>query len=254
MLKVSIVTVCFNCENTIESTIISVLNQNYKNIEYIIIDGSSTDNTTKIINKYKDKIKVVISEKDNGIYNAINKGIKLATGDIISLIHGNDIFANYEVVREAVEHYKNEKKMDILIGDVAFKKNLSDKRIVRYYPSKTFKTWMLRIGYSPPHLSSFFSRRAIDFVGSYEENFVIAGDFDYFVRCFLVKKLKFKKINYCMVYMSTGGTSGKNFKSYFLSSKEINYSLKKNGIYSNIFLTYLRFPLKLLQIFYRWIN
>ena len=110
---------------------------------------------------------------------------------------------------------------------------------------------MLRIGYSPPHLSSFFSRRAIDFVGLYEENFVIAGDFDYFVRSFLVKKLKFKKINYCMVYMSTGGASGKNFKSYFLSSKEINYSLKKNGIYSNIFLTYLRFPLKLLQIFYR---
>ncbi len=98
MLKVSIITVCFNCENTIEKTLNSVLNQNYKNIEYIIIDGSSTDNTTKIINKYKDKIKVMISEKDNGIYNAINKGIKLATGDIISLIHVNDIFTNYGVV------------------------------------------------------------------------------------------------------------------------------------------------------------
>ena len=122
MLKVSIITVCFNCENTIERTLNSVLNQSYKNIEYIIIDGSSTDNTTKIINKYKDKIKVIISEKDNGIYNAINKGIKLATGDIISLIHGNDIFTNYEVVREAVEHFKNDEKMDILIGDVAFKK------------------------------------------------------------------------------------------------------------------------------------
>ena len=251
MLKVSIITVCFNCENTIESTIISVLNQNYKNIEYIVIDGLSTDGTTKILNKYKDKIQIIISEKDKGIYNAINKGIKLATGDVISLIHGNDTFSGNKVINDVVEQFQNDNKLDVLIGDVAFKKNLNDTKIVRYYPSKDFKTWMLRIGYSPPHLSSFFSKRAIDLVGFYGENFLIAGDFDYFVRCFLVNKLKFKKINNCMIYMSTGGKSGKNYKSYFLSSKEINHSLKKNGIYSNIFFTYLRFPLKLIQIFYK---
>ena len=106
---------------------------------------------------------------------------------------------------------------------------------------------MLKIGYSPPHLSTFIRSRVFRQVGLYQTNFKIAGDFDYFVRCFLKHKLKFNYLNECLIFMSTGGTSGKNILSYLTSSKEINQSLNSNNIYSNIFLTFLRFPVKLIQ-------
>ena len=246
-MKISVITVCFNCERTIENTIKSVINQDYKDIEYIVIDGASTDNTLKIINKHDYKISKIISEKDVGIYDAINKGINVASGEILSLLHGNDIFADNQVLSKVASYFFKNKDLDILIADVAFKKNLKDMEFSRYYPSKYFKPWMLRIGYSPPHLSSFLTKKAISINGPYDNNFKIAGDFEFFVRCFLKNKFIFKIINECFVIMSAGGLSGKNFSSYLISSLEINKALKKNNYYSNILLTFLRFPLKLIQ-------
>lgn len=248
MLKVSIITVCYNCIDTIENTLKSVFNQRYENIEYIVIDGLSDDGTIQIINKYKSKIDKIISEKDTGIYNAINKGIKLASGDIISLIHSDDIFTSDDIIEEVVNQFKKKKTLDLLIADTAYKKNINDSKIIRYYPANNFFPWMLRIGYSPPHVSSFFSNKAIKLIGLYSEDYKIAGDFEYFLRFFLKNNLTYKKINHCYIFMTSGGKSGKNFKSYITSSIEINNALKKNNFYSNIFLTFLRFPFKLLQI------
>ena len=107
---------------------------------------------------------------------------------------------------------------------------------------------MLRIGYSPPHLSSFFKLKKIKEIGFYNPNYKIAGDFDFFVKSFLVNNLKFKIINECLIYMSVGGLSGQNIRSYYTSSKEINQSLKSNGYFSNILITFIRFPLKLIQL------
>ena len=246
-MKISIITVCYNSDKTLEKTINSVVSQDYKNIEYIIIDGGSNDNTLNIINKYKDNITTIVSEKDKGIYDGINKGIKKATGDIISLIHANDTFVDKEVISKIVNFFKNNSSFDIILADLAFKKNLDDSKISRYYSAKNFRPWMLRIGYSPPHLSAFFRSGVFKQVGLYHTNFKIAGDFDFFVRCFLKNNLKFKYFNKCLIFMSTGGTSGKNIFSYLTSSKEINHSLNSHNIYSNIFLTFLRFPIKLIQ-------
>ncbi len=250
-MKISIITVCFNSEKTLEKTINSVLSQNYKNIEYIIIDGGSDDSSLKIIDKYKDKITTIISEKDNGIYDGINKGIQKASGDVISLIHSNDIFVDENVISKIVEFLKSNPGFDIILADLAFKKKLEDKKITRYYSAKNFRPWMLRIGFSPPHLSAFFKINVFKKVGLYRANFKIAGDFDYFVKCFLNHRINFTYLEECVVIMSTGGASGKNILSYFISSKEINESLKSNKIYSNIFLTFLRFPLKLIQFILR---
>ena len=246
-MKISIITVCFNSEKTLEKTINSVISQDYKNLEYIIIDGGSDDGTMNIVEKYKDYISIIVSEKDNGIYDGINKGIQKATGDIISLIHSNDIFADKNAISKVVSFFKKNPNDDILLSSLAFKKNLDDKKISRYYSSKNFKPWMLKIGYSPPHLSAFFKIDVFKQVGLYKTDFKIAGDFDFFVRCFLKYKLKFKYLDECLIYMSTGGTSGKNILSYRVSSQETNNSLKSNKIYSNIFFTFFRFPIKLIQ-------
>ena len=250
-MKVSIITVSLNSEKTIEKTINSVISQDHKNIEYIIIDGGSKDNTLEIVNKYKSSITKIISEKDKGIYDGINKGIQIATGDIISLIHSNDIFVDTNVISKIDNIFYNNPDFDIILANLAFKKNLDEKRITRYYSAKNFKPWMLRIGFSPPHSSAFFRSEVFKQVGLYQTNFKIAGDFEYFVRCFLKYKLKFNYFDECLVYMSTGGTSGKNMLSYLISSKEINQSLKSNKIYSNIFFTLLRFPIKLIQFIFR---
>ena len=250
-MKVSIITISLNSEKTIEKTINSVISQDHKNIEYIIIDGGSKDNTLEIVNKYKSSITKIISEKDKGIYDGINKGIQIATGDIISLIHSNDIFVDTNVISKIANIFKNNTDFDIILANLAFKKNLDEERITRYYSAKNFKPWMLRIGFSPPHSSAFFRSEVFKQVGLYQTNFKIAGDFEYFVRCFLKYKLKFNYLDECLVYMSTGGTSGKNMLSYLISSKEINQSLKSNKIYSNIFFTLLRFPIKLIQFIFR---
>ena len=250
-MKVSIITVSLNSEKTIEKTINSVISQDHKNIEYIIIDGGSKDNTLEIVNKYKSSITKIISEKDKGIYDGINKGIQIATGDIISLIHSNDIFVDTNVISKIDNIFKNNTDFDIILANLAFKKNLDEEKITRYYSAKNFKPWMLRIGFSPPHSSAFFKSEVFKQVGLYQTNFKIAGDFEYFVRCFLKHKLKFNYFDECLVYMSTGGTSGKNMLSYLISSKEINLSLKSNKIYSNIFFTLLRFPIKLIQFIFR---
>ena len=250
-MKVSIITISLNSEKTIEKTINSVISQDHKNIEYIIIDGGSKDNTLEIVNKYKSSITKIISEKDKGIYDGINKGIQIATGDIISLIHSNDIFVDTNVISKIANIFKNNTDFDIILANLAFKKNLDEERITRYYSAKNFKPWMLRIGFSPPHSSAFFKSEVFKQVGLYQTNFKIAGDFEYFVRCFLKYKLKFNYLDECLVYMSTGGTSGKNMLSYLISSKEINQSLKSNKIYSNIFFTLLRFPIKLIQFIFR---
>ena len=246
-MKISVITICFNSAETIEQTIKSVIEQSYKNIEYIIIDGDSSDGTKEIIKKYRNKITKFISEKDKGIYDAINKGIKIANGDIVSLLHGNDIFSSHNSLLKIVEEFKNNNNFDVIISDLAFKKNFKEQKIYRYYKAKYFKKWMLRIGYSPPHLSSFFRLKKIQDVGFYNPNFRIAGDFDFFVRSFLVNNLKFKILNECLIYMSVGGLSGRNIKSYLISSKEINQSLKSNGYFSNFLITFMRFPLKIIQ-------
>ena len=249
-MKISVITVCFNSDKTIEKTINSVINQNYKNIEYIIIDGGSTDDTIKIINQYRKNFSKFISEKDNGIYSAINKGIKLATGDIISVLHSDDFYFNEKVLSDVVNSFIINENLECLIGTTIMKKKLSEN-ILRKYSPINFKKWMFYIGISPPHPSMFLKSLIYKKYGFYNENYQIAADFEFYLRLFLVNKINYKFTDSTYVVMNYGGKSTFSFKSNLVSSKEILSSLKDNKIYNNWFLILLRFPVKLLQFVFK---
>ena len=157
-MKFSVITVCLNSETTIEKTIKSVIDQNYRDMEYIIIDGGSSDKTLKILNKYKSNISKIISEKDQGIYDAINKGISLSNGEIISILHSDDYFYDNNVLNDVVKLFKKKSEIDCVIGNTIIVKN---NKTLRKYSSKNFKNWMMFFGISPPHPSSFIKKRFI---------------------------------------------------------------------------------------------
>ena len=245
-MKISIITVCLNSQKTIEKTIRSVISQKYKNYEYIIIDGGSSDNTIKIIKKYKKYIRVIISEEDKGIYDAINKGIKQSTGSVVSILHSDDIFYESQTTQKVMSYFNSNLKLDCLIGNTIITKKNS-KKIIRKYRANSFKKWMLYLGFSPPHTSTILNNKIYKKYGLYNNKYSIAGDFEFFVRIFLKKKISFKIVNENFVLMKSGGRSSESLKSNFISSREIIKSFKDNNLYTNWLLIIFRFPLKLMQ-------
>lgn len=250
-MKISVITVSYNSALTIEETIKSVISQKKSNdIEYIIIDGGSTDQTIKIINNYISDIDIFLSEKDKGIFDAINKGILKATGDIISILHSDDIYFNDKTIDTVVKYFKDDEKLDCLIGNTLISKKES-KIISRKYSSKFFRKWMLRFGYSPPHPSTFIKKHIYDNFGCYNIDHKIAGDFEFYLKIFFKEKVSFKTIDKNLVIMKSGGASSNSLKSNLISTIEILRSLKKYKLTSNILFVALRFPLKLFQYFIR---
>ncbi len=247
-MKISVITVCFNSEKTIEKTINSVISQNNKNYEYIIVDGFSSDKTNEIIGKYKKNIKFWISEKDSGIYDAINKGIKKSTGDIISILHSDDIYNDNNTLNYVSENFNKDLDIEMLIGNTLIKDKNTDK-ILRNYSSTFFKPSYIKFGYSPPHPSTFIKKSLYNKFGLYNLNYEIASDFDLFARLILKNKIKYKLIDRPLVLMNSGGKSSKSLLSNYQSSKEILKSLSSNNIYSNWFFVLFRFPLKVIQYF-----
>jgi glycosyltransferase involved in cell wall biosynthesis len=248
-MKISIITVTYNCAETINYTLNSIKLQDYKNIEHIVIDGDSKDGTKEIIKKKIDKNKIFISEPDTGIYEAMNKGIKLASGEIIGILNSGDVFNSKKTISKCMaEIKKNYNNSDIFIGDVIYFKN--DINIIsRFYKGSTFKKWMLYFGMMPPHTGTFIKNKIYNKLGLYyNERFKIASDFELFLKIFLKSKISYSFLNIITTRMKTGGKSGENLFSYFLTTREILTAFKINGIYSNIFFILLRIPSKIIQI------
>ena len=244
MLKVSIITVCLNASKTIESTIASVLNQSYSNIQYIIIDGFSNDNSMNIINNYKNKISIIVSEPDNGLYDAINKGIAIANGDVVGILNADDIFFDNSTVENITKYFKDENTMSV-IGDIAFLNE--QKQIIRNYSSKFWSPFLFRFGVMPPH-PSFYCRRDL-FVkyGNYRTNFKIAADFELLLRLLKINKIPYQYMHKIIVLMKPGGLSTKGWLSKITITKEIVKACNLNGIYTNYFLVSFRYLLKAFQ-------
>jgi len=247
-MKFSIITVCLNSEKTILYTLNSILNQTYKNIEHIIIDGGSTDRTLEIIKNYPFKNKKFFSTNSKGIYSAINEGIKRSTGEYISVLHSDDIYQNDYILEKVSKVIKKNKEYEIFLGNVVYFRN-TISRISRYYSGSNFKVKNLKYGIMPPHPASFINKNIYRKFGLYKTKYLIASDFDFFLRTLLIHKIKFFKINMVVVRMKAGGISGKNFLSYLTSTREIIKSFKENKIIYNIFNITSRLLLKSLQFF-----
>lgn len=249
MLRVSVITVCYNASNTIESTIISVLNQSYSNIQYIIIDGKSTDNTMDIVNKFTNKISKVVSEPDNGLYEAINKGITLSDGDVVGILNSDDIFYNDSIIETIVKKFNDNTTTMSLIGDIAFINN--SNIITRKYSSKNWAPFFLRFGVMPPHPSFYCRRELFSKHGNYRTDFKIAADFELLLRFLLINKVNYKYFNEIVVLMKPGGLSTKNWFSQQTITKEIMKACLLNGIYTNYVFIYFRYFIKAIQFFPR---
>ena len=236
-MKISIITVCFNSELTIKDTLESVLSQTYNNYEYLIIDGKSSDRTLEIIKNYEKKFNgkmKYISEKDNGLYDAMNKGIKLASGDIIGIINSDDVIAADNIFQIVVDKFEKT-NCDGVYSNLLIKDENLDK-IIRNFKSKKGS---YKFGWYPPHPTLYLKKDIYDKYGYFNANYRIAADYDFMIRI-MKNNIKLEYIDMCFTYMRSGGKSTDGLKGYKKSFKESIKVLKENNIKLPYFVNILR--------------
>ncbi len=228
-MKLSLITVTFNCENTLEDTFRSVQEQQCEDLEYIVIDGGSTDRTVEIIEKYDDIITFWSSSPDEGIYDAMNKGLKKATGDYVGFLHADDIFFSSITMSKIMTELK-EHKPDAMYGDLEYVNSTDTDKVIRRWESCVYSPELLGKGWMPPHPTVYIKRDVIQQTGSFDTTYKIAADYDYILRLFTQQTLKFLYLPVVLVKMRLGGASNKSISNVILKSKEDIRALKKNGV------------------------
>lgn len=246
-MKVSIITVCYNSAKTIRDTLESVKSQTYGNIEYIVVDGKSTDETIDIVNEYSHIVTKLVSEPDKGIYDAMNKGISMATGEVVGILNSDDFFTSPDVLLTVVNTFRSN-NIDALYGDVHFVNPNNLSKPVRYYSSKIFKPWLFRFGFMPAHPSFYMRRRCYLTHGLYSLDYKIAADYDLLIRYLYKEKIDYKYINKDFVAMKMGGISTKGIISRISLNKEIVKACRKYGIYTNMLFLSFKYLYKIFEL------
>jgi glycosyltransferase involved in cell wall biosynthesis len=250
-MKISIITICYNSKAFLDSAINSVKVQGFVETEYIIIDGGSDDGSIEVVESFGDCVTHFVSESDDGIYDAMDKGLALASGDVIGILNSDDFYPNTSVITEVVQAFTDNPSVDMILGNIDFVRPDDLNKPVRFYSSFNFRPWMMRFGFMPAHPATFIKRSAYEKVGAYKLGYKISADFEWFVRAFLVHKLSFVKVDKTLVRMREGGVSTSGFKSYWISSKEQVRALRDNEIYSNLAFVLIRLPIKLFHKIFR---
>ena len=249
-MKVSIITVCYNSKEHIKDAIESVLNQTYKDIEYIIIDGASTDGTVELINSYKEKIATFISEKDNGIYDAMNKGLALASGDIVGIINSDDFYINNTIIESVVNEFKKS-NADALFADLIFVDRENIDKQIRYWKSKDYIDGAFYYGWHPSHPTFFIKNEFYQKFGLFKTELKLAADFELMLRFIAKHGAKTYYFNQPTVKMRMGGASTKGIKNFVQQNMEVFQSFKMNNLKVSIFYPILRILPKILQFLKR---
>jgi glycosyltransferase len=245
-MKISIITVCFNSAKTIEDTIRSILSQNYKEIEYIIVDGGSTDGTLDILKRYSDQIHKYISGPDNGIYDAMNKGIKLATGDIIGFLCSDDFYADENVIRQIVEVIRAN-NTDCCYGDLEYVAGNSINKVVRRWKSRPYQEGLFEKGWHPPHPTFFVKKCIFDKYGGFDLDYDIGADYELMLRFLKKYNISSCYVPKVFVKMRTGGKSNKNLWQIIKANIECFKAWKRNGLKITPFIILKKPASKLIQ-------
>ena len=247
--KISIITVCFNSEKTIKKTLKSIQNQKYNKIEHVIIDGKSNDKTISIVKKFQH-IKKIISEKDHGIYDAMNKGLKIASGDIVGFLNSDDFYASSNVLNLVNKTFNQDPKLEACYADLVYIHPNDAYKVLRYWKSNKFVKGSFSKGWSPPHPTFFVRSSIYKKFGNFNLNYKIASDIDLMMRFIEVKKIKTHYISKVLVKMRSGGVSNRSLKNVLKLNQEILISLNENNLPYN-FLLYItnKIVIKLKQYF-----
>lgn len=249
-MKISVITVCRDSRETIARSLRSVASQTHRDVEHIVVDGASTDGTREIIEAHRARIGAFVSEPDRGIYDAMNKGVRLATGDVVGTLNADDHYAHEDVLARVAAQFA-ETDIDALLGDVAFFSPERPDRTVRVYRSRIFTPKRLSWGLMPAHPALFLRRKIHDRVGPFRTDYRIAGDFEFIVRVFGDRSLSYRHFSEVLVWMQTGGVSTAGWRSTLLLNKEVLRACRANGVTTGPLRLMLRYPARAIEFLRR---
>ncbi len=249
-MKISIITATWNSGATVRDTMESVLGQSYADIEHIIVDGLSSDNTMEIVRelepRYQGRLRY-ISEKDKGLYDAMNKGIAMATGDVVGILNSDDFYTSSDVLDTVADTFSCN-DIDAVYGDIHFVNDDDLNKCVRYYSSRIFSRSLMRLGFMPAHPSFYCRRSVYEQYGTFNTSYKIGADFENLLRLIFVHRIRTHYINKDFVTMRTGGASTNGFESRKRIFLDHQRAFKENKVYSNVLLMSLRYPYKIFEL------
>ena len=247
---ISVITVCYNSAATLARALQSVADQDWPRVEQIVIDGASRDGSAEIIEQFRPRLAHVLSEPDKGIYDAMNKGLDRASGDIVCFLNADDQYASNSVLsRVAMLMY--EQQLDALMGDVGFFHEADPQRMVRRYRSNHFTPGRLAWGWMPAHPALFLSRTVVQRVGRFKTDYSIAGDYEFIVRVFHGHEVRYRYLPEILVNMQTGGASTGGFGAKLRLNREVLRACRENGVQTNILKILSKYPAKILELLRR---
>lgn len=249
-MKITIITATYNSGATLRDTIRSILSQSHTDWQHVIVDGGSKDNTLDIIREfepqYNGRLKW-ISEKDNGIYDAMNKGITMADGDVIGILNSDDFYSSNDVLSR-VAGALSSPDIDAVYGDIHYVNDDDLNTCVRYYSSKNFSRGLMRMGYQPAHPSLYCKKSVYEKCGYFDTSFKVAADFEHMLRLFYIHRIKTKYLRFDFVTMRTGGASTSGIESHKQIIADHHLAFRKHHIVSGYFMDFLRYPAKLFDL------
>ncbi len=249
-MTISLITVCYNSSAYIRSAIESVLSQTYPDIEYILVDGGSTDATVAIIQGYEPCFEGRmrwVSEPDKGIYDAMNKGIRMATGEVVGILNSDDFYTDPDGIARMAQTFQSQ-NVDSCFADVRFVHPENLEKTVRYYSSAHFHPGKFRYGFMPAHPTFFVRKAFFEKYGYYQTDYKIAADYELLIRFLYTHKLSYAYIPTALIKMRTGGASTRSLKSNYILNKEIVRGCKENGIYTNLLILSLKYFRKVFEL------